>query len=78
MEYDVEYVEEDVITGTFGCLAVAAVGDCDNDGMAEINAGSVWTISEDQPYKEWIFKYGYENPGNRRRCWIIIRFLEYY
>ena len=63
----VEYVEEDVITETFGCLAVTAVGDCDNDGIMEINAGSVWTTSEDQPYKEWIFKYGYENSGNTPR-----------
>jgi hypothetical protein len=55
-----EYNEEALIDDTFGCLSVTAVGDCDNDGQIEINAGSVWTNSEDDPYMEWVFKFGWD------------------
>jgi len=55
---DTGYVEEYVITDTFGCLAVTAVGDCDNDGRDEIHAGSVWVTQDDDPYMAWIFKFG--------------------
>jgi hypothetical protein len=54
----VDYVEETVIEDTFGTLAVTVVGDCDNDGKDEINAGSVWA-SEDEPYMAWVFKFGW-------------------
>jgi hypothetical protein len=50
------YVEEAVITETYGSLAVVAVGDCDNDGKNEINAGSV-IVNEGQDFMSWIFKY---------------------
>ncbi len=51
-----DYEEEYTITETFGCLAVTCIGDFDNDGLDEINAGSVWK-DDDQPYMEWIFKF---------------------
>jgi len=50
------YEEEHTITETFGALAVVCVGDFDNDGLDEINAGSVWR-DDDRPYMEWIFKF---------------------
>ena len=50
------YVEEYTINETFGTLAVTCVGDFDNDGKDEINAGSVWK-DDDKPYMEWIFKF---------------------
>ncbi len=50
------YEEEHTITDTFGCLAITCVGDFDNDGLDEINAGSVWRDG-DKPYMEWIFKF---------------------
>jgi len=37
-------------------LAVTCVGDFDNDGMDEINAGAVG-VSFGESYKSWIFKY---------------------
>ncbi|MCD6299158.1 MAG: VCBS repeat-containing protein, partial [Thermoplasmata archaeon] len=51
------YEEEHVITDTYGLLAVTCVGDFDNDGKIEINAGAVG-VSGDESYKSWIFKYG--------------------
>ena len=54
------YGEEYVITDTFGCLAVTAVGDCDNDGKNEIHAGSVTALTENQPYLAWVFKFGWD------------------
>jgi len=51
-----EYVEEYVITDTFGLLAVTAVGDCDSDGKNEIHAGSVG-VNQGLPYMAWIFKH---------------------
>jgi hypothetical protein len=51
-----EYVQEYVITDTFGLLAVTAVGDCDNDGKNEIHAGSV-DVPQGLPYMAWIFKH---------------------
>ena len=51
------YVEEAVLP-TYGCLAVVCIGDCDNDGKNEINAGSVITYGN-QDFKSWIFKYGW-------------------
>ncbi len=50
------YVEKYTITATFGALAVVAIGDFDNDGQNEIDAGSVWR-DDDRPYMEWIFKF---------------------
>jgi len=50
------YVEEHVIKDTYGLLAVTCVGDFDNDGMDEINAGAVG-VSFGESYKSWIFKY---------------------
>jgi len=50
------YVEEHVIKDTYGLLAVTCVGDFDNDGMDEINAGAVG-VAEGESYKSWIFKY---------------------
>ena len=51
------YEEEYVITETYGFLAVTCVGDFDNDGLLEINAGSVG-VEGDDSYNSWIFKYG--------------------
>jgi hypothetical protein len=53
------YVEEALIE-TFGDLAVVCVGDCDNDGKNEINAGSV-IVESGQDYMSWVFKYGWNN-----------------
>ena len=53
------YVEETVLP-TFGTLAVVAVGDCDNDGKNEINAGSVM-VDQGQDFMSWVFKYGWES-----------------
>jgi len=53
---DTTYEEEHTITETFGALAVVCIGDFDNDGLNEINAGSVWR-DDDRPYMEWIFKF---------------------
>jgi len=50
-------VEEHVIKDTYGLLAVTCVGDFDNDGKNEINAGAVG-VAEDESYMSWIFKYG--------------------
>lgn len=50
------YVEEAVLP-TFGVLAVVSIGDCDNDGKNEIQAGSVITEWED--FMTWVFKYNY-------------------
>ena len=50
------YVEEAVLP-TFGWMAVVCIGDCDNDGKNEINAGNV-VIESGQQYTEWVFKYG--------------------
>ena len=33
------------------------IGDADNDGKNEINAGNVYVDTNGQPYMEWIFKY---------------------
>ncbi len=54
-----DYEEENVIEDTFGCLAVTVIGDCDNDGKNEINAGSVWAYN-DEPYMAWVFKFGWD------------------
>ncbi len=54
------YIEEYVITDTYGMLAVVSVGDCDNDGKYEINAAPVFVRPGDD-YKYWIFKYGWES-----------------
>ena len=53
------YVEEAVLP-TFGDLAVVCIGDCDNDGKNEINAGSVM-IDENQEFMSWVFKYGWKS-----------------
>lgn len=53
------YVEEAVIEETFGSLAVVCIGDCDNDGKNEINAGSV-IVQDGQDFMSWVFKYNSE------------------
>ena len=53
------YVEEALITETYGDLSVVAVGDCDNDGLNEINAGAV-DVDQGQNFMSWVFKYGWE------------------
>lgn len=53
------YVEEAVLP-TFGDLAVVCIGDCDNDGKNEINAGSVM-INHGQDFMSWVFKYGWKS-----------------
>ena len=57
------YVEEALITETYGDLAVVAVGDCDNDGLNEINAGAV-DVEQGQNFMSWVFKYGWEGSSN--------------
>ncbi|HDN50717.1 MAG TPA: VCBS repeat-containing protein [Thermoplasmatales archaeon] len=51
------YEEEYFINDTYGLLAVTCVGDFDNDGNIEINAGSVGLTEEGQHYMSWILKY---------------------
>jgi len=51
------YVEEAVLP-TFGWMAVVCIGDCDNDGKNEINAGNV-DVESGQQFTEWVFKYGW-------------------
>jgi len=53
------YVEEAVLQ-TFGDLAVVSIGDCDNDGINEINAGSVMR-DHGEDFMYWIYKYGVQN-----------------
>lgn len=50
------YVEEAALP-TFGELAVVSIGDCDNDGKNEIQAGSV-IVEGNQDFMSWVFKYG--------------------
>jgi hypothetical protein len=50
------YVEEAVLP-TFGWMAVVCIGDTDNDGRNEINAGNV-EVNNGQNFTEWVFKYG--------------------
>jgi len=49
---------------TFGELAVVSIGDCDNDGKNEINAGSVM-IDHGQDYMSWVYKYGLGSKGDQ-------------
>jgi len=49
------YVEETVLP-TYGSMAVVSIGDCDNDGLNEINAGNV-DVNFGQSFMEWVFKY---------------------
>jgi len=49
------YVEKATLP-TYGWMAVICIGDCDNDGKNEINAGNV-DVNNGQPYMEWVFKY---------------------
>jgi hypothetical protein len=51
------YIEEAVLP-TFGWMAVVCIGDCDNDGKNEINAGNV-VVETGQQFTEWVFKYGW-------------------
>jgi hypothetical protein len=51
--------EEEAVLPTWGGLAVTCIGDCDNDGKNEINAGAVWA-GENTDYMSWVFKYGWE------------------
>jgi hypothetical protein len=58
------YVEEAVLP-TWGHLAVVVVGDFDNDGKNEINAGSVMLFEDhDMDYMSWIYKYGWNTEYN--------------
>jgi len=52
------YVEEATLP-TYGWMAVICVGDIDNDGKNEINAGNV-DVDSGQDFMEWVFKYGWE------------------
>jgi hypothetical protein len=59
MQWDgTTYVEEATLP-TYGWMAVIRIGDCDNDGKNEINAGNVG-VDEGQQFMEWVFKYGWE------------------
>jgi len=49
------YVEKATLP-TYGWMAVVCIGDCDNDGKNEINAGNV-DVNTGQPFMEWVFKY---------------------
>jgi hypothetical protein len=49
------YVEEATLP-TYGWMAVVCIGDSDNDGKNEINAGNV-DVNEGQHFMEWVFKY---------------------
>jgi hypothetical protein len=49
------YVEEATLP-TYGWMAVVSIGDCDNDGKNEINAGNV-EVDDGLPFMEWVFKY---------------------
>ena len=49
------YIQEAVLP-TFGWMAVVCIGDCDNDGKNEINAGNV-NVENGQKFTEWVFKY---------------------
>jgi hypothetical protein len=53
------YVEEAVISETYGDLAVLNIGDCDNDGKNEINVAPVF-VEEGKDYITWVFKYGWK------------------
>ena len=53
------YIEEAVLP-TFGWMAVICIGDCDNDGKNEINAGNV-VVEDGKKFTEWVFKYGWES-----------------
>jgi hypothetical protein len=50
------YIEEAVITESYGDLAVVNVGDCDNDGKNEISVAPVF-VDDGEDYIQWIFKY---------------------
>lgn len=53
------YVEKATLP-TYGWMAVVCIGDCDNDGKNEINAGNV-DVNSGQHFMEWVFKY---QPGS--------------
>ena len=50
------YVEKATLP-TYGEMAVECIGDCDNDGKNEINAGNVYVDTNGQHFMEWVFKY---------------------
>lgn len=50
------YIEEAVLP-TFGCQAVVCIGDCDNDGLNEINVASVQGLGPGEEYMEWVWKF---------------------
>jgi hypothetical protein len=50
------YVEEALITETYGDLAVCNIGDCDNDGKNEMNVAPVF-VDHGDDYISWVFKY---------------------
>ncbi len=56
------YVEEATLP-TYGWMAVISIGDCDNDGKNEINAGNV-EVDNGQDFMSWVFKYGWEESSD--------------
>lgn len=58
----ITYVEEATLP-TYGWMAVISIGDCDNDGKNEINAGNV-DVDNGQDFMSWVFKYGWEGSSN--------------
>jgi WD40 repeat protein len=63
LQWDGNTFAEEAVLPTFGVLAVVAIGDCDNDGKNEINAGSVM-IDHNQDYMYWVYKYSLEPQKN--------------
>ncbi len=58
----ITYIEEATLP-TYGWMAVISIGDCDNDGKNEINAGNVG-VDNGQDFMSWVFKYGWEESSN--------------
>ncbi len=57
LQYDgTTYIEESVISETFGDLAVLNIGDFDNDGKNEMNVAPVF-VDHGQEYISWIFQH---------------------
>ncbi|HMA84033.1 MAG TPA: hypothetical protein VKP59_07385 [Candidatus Thermoplasmatota archaeon] len=50
------YVEEAVITETYGDLAVLNIGDCDNDGQNEMNVAPVF-VDRGEDYISWVIQH---------------------
>lgn len=50
------YIEEAVLTVTYGDLAVLNIGDCDNDGKLEMNVAPVF-VDAGQDYISWVIQH---------------------